>query len=412
MRALVALSLAAAVLTAGARTSADDNDATTLLRQGVELRREHRNEAALDIFARAFAIGGSPTARAQVALAEQALGRWIDAERDLDAALGTTDDPWIAKNRATLEQARTEIEGHLAWLTVTLNATNADIQMGSQTIPPATDARVPAGTGVLEVHAAGYVFDHRRVELTPGEHLRIAVTLSPVRAQQPPSIPLRASSKPEAAPGRHTLASYESRIGPAVLGVLGLANVGVGIYFGVHALDERKLRDAGCRAGVCTLDALSNDAEARKAAMLSTTAVCAGVAFLSAGATWWGADWRLAERGTPGRPAASAGPLVLVALGLAAAGAGTSLGLHALAEKRARDALCTSAACSPAALDYDTEARTSAMLSTVSFGSAVALFSGALALWGSHRAGSRPGWRIVPGLGSQSVALSIDGQIE
>src|SRR6266851_411915 len=123
------LSVGLALLAASAPALAQEDEARFLLREGVELRREHRNEEALARFERAFAIVHSPTARAQVALAEQALARWLDAERDLDAALDTTDDPWIAKNRPVLREARQEIDDHLGWLTVDVTAPDADVRI-------------------------------------------------------------------------------------------------------------------------------------------------------------------------------------------------------------------------------------------------------------------------------------------
>lgn len=47
----------------------------------------------------------SPRALAQIALAEQALGRWVEAERDLRNVLHMSEDPSIARNRDTAQRA-------------------------------------------------------------------------------------------------------------------------------------------------------------------------------------------------------------------------------------------------------------------------------------------------------------------
>ena len=51
--------------------------------RGVELRRQGQDAAALEVFAALHARTASPASLAQVALAEQALGRWGAAALDL-----------------------------------------------------------------------------------------------------------------------------------------------------------------------------------------------------------------------------------------------------------------------------------------------------------------------------------------
>lgn len=76
------------------------------MEEGIRLRAERRDAEALAVFRRAWEAARSPEARAQMALAEQALGLWIDAERDLLAALAAADHPWIARNRGALDAPR------------------------------------------------------------------------------------------------------------------------------------------------------------------------------------------------------------------------------------------------------------------------------------------------------------------
>src|SRR5450432_505854 len=82
-----------------------DEDAVGLMRQGIELRRAGRDQDALDLFQRAERVAPSPRGLAQIGLAEQALGRWVAANRHLGSALKNQGDPWIARNHAKLEKA-------------------------------------------------------------------------------------------------------------------------------------------------------------------------------------------------------------------------------------------------------------------------------------------------------------------
>jgi hypothetical protein len=69
-------------------------DADVLIKPGVELRREGKDQVALEEFRPAFDVAPTPRALAQIALAEEALGRWIDAEAHIGKARGRA-GPWI-----------------------------------------------------------------------------------------------------------------------------------------------------------------------------------------------------------------------------------------------------------------------------------------------------------------------------
>src|SRR5262245_3668291 len=63
-------------------------DAEKLMSSGIALRRDHKNAEALDLYRQAWALAPSPRVQAHMGLAEQALGQWLEAERDIRAALG------------------------------------------------------------------------------------------------------------------------------------------------------------------------------------------------------------------------------------------------------------------------------------------------------------------------------------
>jgi hypothetical protein len=140
-----------------ALAEATDDDA--LIREGVELRRLGRNEDALERFRRAHALRATARSQAQIALAQQALGRWVEAEVDLSASLDAADDPWIARHRAILDVALRTIRDHLGTLQVECSVEGATIIVEGEVAGVATKPgrkRVLAGTTRVEVQAPGY----------------------------------------------------------------------------------------------------------------------------------------------------------------------------------------------------------------------------------------------------------------
>src|SRR5882757_9372354 len=103
---VVGAALALCLATSGPAWGAPADDAEVFLKRGVALRRLHNDGAALQEFRHAFDIDPSPRAAAQMALAEQALKLWVEADRHLAEALQNRSDPWIKKNRPVLEQQR------------------------------------------------------------------------------------------------------------------------------------------------------------------------------------------------------------------------------------------------------------------------------------------------------------------
>jgi hypothetical protein len=130
-----------------------------LIKHGIELREKNDDEGALAEFQRAYRLSGSGRALAQVALAEQALGRWVDAQTNLTQALEHANDPWIARNEKLLRQALASIQGHTGLLEITGAVPGAEILINNEKVGtvPMPAALVPAGTVALEVRARGYL---------------------------------------------------------------------------------------------------------------------------------------------------------------------------------------------------------------------------------------------------------------
>src|SRR5262249_14668053 len=110
---LVAVAVVGAI---GPRADAAEDE--VLLRKGVELRRQGRDEEAFEVFRSAFRLRATPRAQAQMGLAEQALGHWVDADADIAAAIRVREDPWIARNMSTLLAAHAKVLQHLGQLQV------------------------------------------------------------------------------------------------------------------------------------------------------------------------------------------------------------------------------------------------------------------------------------------------------
>src|SRR5215475_9606181 len=90
-------------LTARPARAGDSAEAEALIRQGVELRAQKKDERALPLFEKAYQISRSPRTAGQLGLVEMALGYFVDAERYLGEAVASPDHPWVAKNLPTLK---------------------------------------------------------------------------------------------------------------------------------------------------------------------------------------------------------------------------------------------------------------------------------------------------------------------
>jgi len=157
-----------------AQESADE-----LIDRGIDLREENRDADALALFERAHQLSPTPRALAQIALAEQALGRWLAAERHMSDALGLT-DPWIEERRAPLERALEATRRHLGRVEVTGGVPGAEVVVNGRSagaLPLDGPITVEAGTVVLEVRAAGYLAIQRSIQVAAGSLAREDITL-------------------------------------------------------------------------------------------------------------------------------------------------------------------------------------------------------------------------------------------
>ncbi|MDO9017576.1 MAG: PEGA domain-containing protein [Deltaproteobacteria bacterium] len=301
MAVLLALALPATGL-------AQQADAPALLREGFAARRAQRDADALRAFSAAWALDRAPSTLAQVALAEQALGRWVDAERHLAECLAA-DDRWIARHAPALRSALAVMRGHLATLTLEGRPAGATVLIDGRPVgalPLPAPLRVTAGTVVLQVSAPGHHPVERRIAVEAHATLREEVTLvpstpvieatpalppaPPPTALPPPALPPTATlvTAPPAAPRRAVAPWVLVGAGGALLGgaaVLSALRAG--------AVDSLRARcggadDPATAAVECAPDASARDLHDRAGLYrdLSITALAVGGAAALAGVIW------------------------------------------------------------------------------------------------------------------------------
>lgn len=165
-------------------------DAESLVTRGLELRVQGKDDQALVLFKRADELAPSPRTRAQVALAEQALGIWVPAEAHLSAALAAKGDAWIEKNRAALAGALDVVKQHVGTLEVLGGAPGAEVVVDGAPVgvlPMTAPWRIEVGRRSLEIRARGYHSASRATEIVAGRTTRETIELVREEARPAPA---------------------------------------------------------------------------------------------------------------------------------------------------------------------------------------------------------------------------------
>ncbi len=242
MRVTACLSLAIFL----AATPAFADDPESIIAHGVELREQGHDDQALAEFRRAFALSPSARARAQIALAEQALGLWVAAEIDLlEATRQPKDggDPWIAKNHAALTQSLAVIQQHLGSLEIRGGSGGEVFVDGASVgaLPMATGKRVEAGTRNVEVRAKGFYTASRVITVPPAGIARETIELRPQLASEP-------GGAPPGAPGAAPAKAEEAKSTSNVQRSLGWVFLGGGAALVVTGIVGQLLRQSAISA--------------------------------------------------------------------------------------------------------------------------------------------------------------------
>ncbi|MDH5493036.1 MAG: hypothetical protein OEY14_13865, partial [Myxococcales bacterium] len=118
--------------------------------------------------------------RAELGLAYQGAGRYLDAERHLQAALRAAEDPWIGAHRAGLELALELAGRHLGWVHIACSSPGLYVvarEGRDGRMPCGTALRVAAGTLALEARAPGRQSQRLSVEITAGARAEVDPSL-------------------------------------------------------------------------------------------------------------------------------------------------------------------------------------------------------------------------------------------
>lgn len=225
--------------------------------RGIAFRNEGQDEAALREFRAAWEATHPVRALAQMALAEQALGNWLDAETHLTEALAATSDPWIARNLGALRESLAEVREHVSRFDVRCNVEGAELVIAGEVrgvLPLPAPLRVATGPLTFTVRAPGRVATTRTVTITSAAPLREVVTLEPAPAAPAPAPavevrpPAPAAAPPPPArdptPTRATAAPTLRYVGLVLLGTGGVALIVSGVFTGLNLGDASSTASA------------------------------------------------------------------------------------------------------------------------------------------------------------------------
>lgn len=253
--------------------------------EGIGLRAERRNEEALERFQRAWEAGHGAEARAQMALAEQALGRWVEAERDLASARESLSEPWIARNRRNLDDALAEIRRHLGRLEIRCQVAGARAEVNGRdegSLPLSAPLRVVVGTVTVEVTAPAHAATRRVLDVRPGDDLVEQFDLAPARAPSDASGVLGPVVLRRATDSAMTTWGNVLWVGAGASGLAGVTGL---LWRQLSVSNFNEARDAPCLVDPVMPDVVHGAPEC--AGLRSQTATATGLAvagFVAAGA--------------------------------------------------------------------------------------------------------------------------------
>jgi hypothetical protein len=174
------LLIAGSLMPCGAR--ADDPDVEAEHERGVQLREQHRDQEALDLFQALYDRTHEPRALARIALAEAALGQWDLAEEHMSLALQARRDRWIRRNRLGLRQNLALIREHVGSAEINCATPGATLLVRGQVrsaFPLSRPIRLPLGDTPIEVRAPGFQTARQNVTVSAGTAVQVVIALAP-----------------------------------------------------------------------------------------------------------------------------------------------------------------------------------------------------------------------------------------
>lgn len=163
VRAVALLAFAVCCLTSTAHAAPAGGgaqaQAEARIQKGLDLRRKMRDADALVEFQEAMKLFPSPRAKAQIGLAQLAVGLFEAAETTLTEVLtGSADDSWVSAHRDALSDALGKVKEHLGTLNVSGEPRGASVEInGSPTCSLPCSVHVQAGDVIVKVQAPGFL---------------------------------------------------------------------------------------------------------------------------------------------------------------------------------------------------------------------------------------------------------------
>jgi hypothetical protein len=144
-----------------------------------------------------------------------------------------------------------------------------------------TSSPIDPGTHVIEAKAPGKKSVRIELKVTAGR--ATDVVLPPLEDAPPPSIAAATEPSREAVSASSGRGGA-MRVSGVVLGAVGLASIGVGVWFGVHAFQYSDDAKLACANGGCNDEALAKNQDAKDAARVANITIGAGASAVAAGA--------------------------------------------------------------------------------------------------------------------------------
>jgi hypothetical protein len=214
---------------------AQQPDPDAQVRQGMALREQNQPDAAIEHFRRVWDRTHYPRALAQIAVTEQTLGRWAEADRHFREVLAITDHVWVQQNRALIQDSLNTIAEHLGELEVLGAPPGAELWVNDQRVavtPLDAPLRLAIGTTVIELRATGFVPWRRAVTLASRQLTRETAVM--VRTGETPVATDAGTDDVSPPPPPPVVVMRDPGATQRVLGwtSLGLAAVGAGVGVG------------------------------------------------------------------------------------------------------------------------------------------------------------------------------------
>jgi PEGA domain-containing protein len=217
------VSLVALVAATRPARAGESGEAEALIRQGVELRSQKKDERALPLFEKAYQLSRSPRTAGQLGLVEMALGYFVDAEKYLSEAVASPDHPWVAKNLPTLKAQLATAKTQIGELFIVGEPAGAEVWVNGKQVgklPLAAAIRLDKGRADVQVRAPGYVSSSDSVVMVGGkrEDRSYRLQREAVAVVPPPPVatPKPVAPPPAAQPAKETPKPIETKPSPSV----------------------------------------------------------------------------------------------------------------------------------------------------------------------------------------------------